>query len=421
MIMQAVAELKERLTAKDRQILRELAKRVAEIGADPIQKEKADHWRRHNDLERVRPMVLAFPEGSWRELLPAACCVSQKKLQQIEWNLRTAIYYHDHMPDDNVIEPVVRVPIAIRTSELGLDFKQTASGMATGAYHIDGVIQDEADIDKICTDVTLEVDWDDTQARLNMIRDILGDILDVEVQGIFRGGISPLDTYSRLRGIDNMFIDLVDEPDMVHKTVDRLVQREINRLREAERLGVLTLGLRNHYAGSGGVSYTNQLPRPDFDGEHVRLRDLWGFATDQIFSEVSPAMHEEFCLRHEEPYLDMFGLNCYGCCEPLHLKLDVMFKHIPRLRRISISPWADVAVSAEKLQDKFIFSWKPNPADLAGEEWNPGYIRQTIRDFCEKTRGCIVEIVMKDTHTVRNQPQRMWDWVRIAKEVATDF
>ena len=48
---------------KDKTILRDLARRAAEIGNLPIQQQKADMWRRHNDLERVRPMVLIFPEG----------------------------------------------------------------------------------------------------------------------------------------------------------------------------------------------------------------------------------------------------------------------------------------------------------------------------------------------------------------------
>jgi len=33
----------------------------------------------------------------------------------------------------------------------------------------------------------------------------------------------------------------------------------------------------------------------------------------------------------------------------------------------------------------------------------------------------VVEIIMKDMHTCRNQPQRLWDWVPIASELAEDF
>jgi len=163
------------------------------------------------------------------------------------------------------------------------------------------------------------------------------------------------------------------------------------------------------------------LPASDFDGMRVRPKDLWGFATAQIFSEVSPAMHEEFALQHEKKVLELFGLNCYGCCEPLHLKLDAIFRNVPRLRRISISPWADVKMSSEKIGQRCVFSWKPNPAIVAGEAWDPDRARYIIKEFCEITRNNIVEIILKDTHTCRNQPQRIWEWVRIAKEVAEDF
>ena len=47
------------INARDRHVLREAAKRVAEIAASPIQEERRQMWYRHNRLERVRPMVLA--------------------------------------------------------------------------------------------------------------------------------------------------------------------------------------------------------------------------------------------------------------------------------------------------------------------------------------------------------------------------
>jgi len=96
-------------------------------------------------------------------------------------------------------------------------------------------------------------------------------------------------------------------------------------------------------------------------------------------------------------------------------------KTLPRLRRISISPWADVATSAESLGRDFIFSWKPNPAVVAGETWDPAGVRAQIRSFLETTRGCVVEMIMKDTHTCRHDPRRMWEWVQIAREEAEAF
>ena len=96
------------------------------------------------------------------------------------------------------------------------------------------------------------------------------------------------------------------------------------------------------------------------------------------------------------PLLDLFGLNCYGFCEPLHNKFDVV-KKVPRLRRISISPWCDRAIAAEALQDQYVYSWKPTPADIAAVTFDPEHVRAYIRETLDIARGCIVEIVLKDT------------------------
>lgn len=409
------------LTSTDRTTLRDLARKVALVAHDPIQAAKADLWRRHNDLERIRPLVLIFPEGAWREMMPdSELTCSTPFGRGYERDLKVRLYYAEHMPDDNVIEPVVSSPIVMSSTGWGIETQVTRPDQATGAYHIDPVIKTEADLDRIRTP-EISVDWADTERRHEQVQSLFGDILTVVRHGRINYGLAPLDFYAQLRGIDQLFMDLVDNPPMVHRAIGRIIEGHIAMVRSFEKQGLLSIGNRNHYVGSGGVAYTRELPQKDFDGRHVRPMDLWGFATAQIFSEVSPAMHEEFALQHEKRVLELFGLNCYGCCEPLHNKLDLIFRHIPRLRRVSISPWADIEKSAAQIGKRCIFSWKPNPAIVAGERWDPVAVRKTLRSFCEKTRGCVVEMIMKDTHTCRNQPQRMWDWVKIAREVAEEF
>jgi hypothetical protein len=55
--------------AADRAVLRDLAARVAEIAARPVMAERRDLWRRHNDLESTRPLILADPENGWKRPL----------------------------------------------------------------------------------------------------------------------------------------------------------------------------------------------------------------------------------------------------------------------------------------------------------------------------------------------------------------
>jgi hypothetical protein len=148
---------------------------------------------------------------------------------------------------------------------------------------------------------------------------------------------------------------------------------------------------------------------------------MWGFAESQETTQVSPdhfADHfEEFVFPYQLPILDRFGLNCYGCCEPLHLRWHVV-KKFPRLRRISVSPWADPEKMAEYLSNNYIFSMKPNPAALAVPALDEDWVRKGLRQALDITRGCCVEVIMKDNHTIGRNPENVIRWCRIAREEA---
>ncbi len=97
--------------------------------------------------------------------------------------------------------------------------------------------------------------------------------------------------------------------------------------------------------------------------------DMWGFGESQETVGVSPAMFAEFIFPYQLPILERFGLNCYGCCEPLDKRWHIV-QRIPRLRRVSVSAWANLPRMAEMLGDRYIFSWKPAPADLAMDSFD---------------------------------------------------
>jgi hypothetical protein len=69
----------------------------------------------------------------------------------------------------------------------------------------------------------------------------------------------------------------------------------------------------------------------------------------------------------------------------------------------------------------YVLSRKPSPAVLAEDTWRPEAARHDLEQFLEKARGCSVEIIMKDVSTVRYQPQRLWEWEKIAMEIAHKY
>ena len=106
--------------------------------------------------------------------------------------------------------------------------------------------------------------------------------------------------------------------------------------------------------------------------------------------------------------------------EPLHKKIDIL-KKVPNLRKVSMSPWINVDEAAANVGDQYVSSYKPNPAIFAEDIWNPQKARENLVRVLEKTRGCVVEVIMKDISTVRYEPQRLWEWAQIAAEVTENF
>ncbi len=407
------------MTDNDRTVLRDLAKRIAEIAAQPEQDERRRLWYAQNSLRPIRPVVFISPEGSWCELLPdTALQCRDDDARGIEHGLRMRIYAAEHFDDDQVCDNVFRVPRAVQTTGWGIGPRYAHSDMARGAYNWDPPIKSREDISKIQTP-TATHDPEATERALDFYQDLFGDLLEVRLHGQLWWALGLIDEWTVLRGIEQTYWDMADAPGLVHAGMSRLCEGKLAWLDSLESLGVLSLNNGNDYVGSGGFGFSDELPGADFDGR-VRPNNLWGFCESQSMSEVSPAMLAEFVLPYQVRILERFGLSCYGCCEPLHNHIDLLRERVPRLRRLSISPWADKRISAEKLGGDVIFSWKPNPAYLASVTFAPETVRRDLRETVEVCRehGCALEIILKDTHTCNNEPWRFDEWSRIAMQEA---
>ncbi len=409
---------------KDRDILRGLAEKVAKIAALDVHKEKAGLWTKLNDLKKTRPLVWVT-EQPWHEMdvegeLKLHC--SDPHFHSTEWALRATIYQWEHMPADMVVEPVFYTPMAVQYTGLGLSTEaDLASESATGivSRHYKPQIKDEADIEKIKPQ-QVSHNQAATEESCQILGNVFGDILPVEKRGVSGVWFAPWDILIQWWGVQEALTDLVLKPELVHLAMDRLMSAMVSLADQYNELNLWASNNANVRVGSGGLGYTDQLPSADHDSAQVKPIDMWGCATAQIFSEVSPEMHEEFALNYELRWLEKFGLNYYGCCEPLHHKIG-MLKKVPRLRKISISPWAKLDEAVKEIGTDYVISLKPNPAILAGDDWDLGKVRADLKASLEKTRGCHVEIIMKDISTVRNQPQRLWEWAEMACEVAEEF
>ncbi|MBM3213473.1 hypothetical protein FJZ36_00930 [Candidatus Poribacteria bacterium] len=407
------------ISPEERTLLRDLARRVADVADLPIMAQRREMWKKHNSLQRVRPMVLIFPEGSWGELLPQSeLKCSDPHARSIEWTLRSRLYYHEHLDDDTVIEKEWIVPKVTHRTGWGMSGKRVPSTTARGAWAFDPVIHEPADLKKLTFPV-VTYDEPATMQALEQARDLLGDILNIRLKGVSHVSFHLFNIYCDLRGLEQVFWDMSENPNMLHDAMAFLEEGHHNLIRQYVDQNLLSLNNDATYHSTGGNGYTDELPLSDYDPERIRPCDMWASAEAQELDPVSPEMHEEFSLQYERRLLAPFALNGYGCCDDLVKKLDYVFQ-IPGIRRISIAPFADVDEAAERLGPNYIFSWKPKPAFLVGS-FDPEKVRADIRHTLDVSRDCVVEMVLKDTHTCEHHPERFWEWTRIAKELAEEY
>lgn len=404
------------------ELVRDLARTVRDLAEEPRNAELIELWKNHNSLRRTRPLVICFPENAYEEIIPYGSLeTTDPFLREYEWYLRSIIYHGRELRDDYVVTARLKVPAVFNITDWGVkevwDNPQDPNGAATFVQQI----VEEEDLDKMVFPRLL-YDEEATRRNYDYVLEIFGDILDV--QQYF--GIIPMffdlgmfGFFGRLRGLEQILFDMIDRPQWVHTVMDFLSRGTLNLIKDAEARGLLGLNNADDYIGTGGLGYTDELPHRDFQGR-VRLKDLWGMSESQELHGVSPEMVDEFVLPYQIRLLENYGLNYYGCCEDLSCKFKIA-KKIPNLRRVSVAPWTDMAVAVEELEEKYVYVWKPNPSDVAMESFDEDFIRNKIKRGFDLTRECIVEIIMKDTHTLRNDPNRLKQWVNIAKKLAMEY
>lgn len=406
-------------SSSPREAIRELAKRYAEISALPRQQRTIDGWKHLNGLKPSRPMVrmgqLPWEELPWGEdeLVSGKedMLVPGLPYRRLEVSLRQALYMWDHFKADMVVLPYFGLAKTVRNTKIGPEWKIKCKGRLS--KHFEAQLQTTEEVEALEAPV-VEADPELDQKRLEAASELFDGILPVRLTGHIRhSGL--WDGISTKISPERMLYDLIDRPEYVEVLIRKFVEMESSVLDQFEALGLLEAAPADiHCTGA----FSDELPSSDYDGEKPTAKDTWTFAMAQMFSEVSPAMHEEYEIEPMKPLLERYGLVYYGCCEPLHHKIDII-RQLKNVRKISISPWAKKEVSAEQIQGDYVFSAKPNPAHLAMETFDEALVRKDLTETVEICRkhNTPCELILKDISTVRNDPGRLSEWERIAMEV----
>ena len=405
---------------KDREIVRELAKRYMEIASSDLHVRMRQRFRDVNDLKPTRP-PLSIEEIPWHEMNMDGeldCRAEEGRLRSMEYGLRTALFREKHFRCDNYIVPWWSVYKSYSNTGFGfrIDEDRVAvdkqNNIVSHRYH--DVLADERSLEAYHDPVITPYPEKDRE-NMAFAEEIFDGILPVRLTG---HGIyyAPWDDIAMLRGVEPILVDIYERPEYLHRIMELFSRGMKLQMDQMEAYGLYEPESIALHCTPGLFTHTEPVD-PGFG----KCGNVWFRTMAQMFSTVSPDAHYEFDVQYSIPLASRCAHTYYGCCEPLHDRLHIL-KRYPNLRKVGCSPWANVEKTAEQLGGDYVLSRKPNPAHVA-RVTDPEQIRREIEEtvrICRKY-GTPCDITLKDISTVGYRPENLIVWAETASAVLDEY
>ena len=399
------------ISARDKEILRNLAKHQMELSQAPENLQKAEEWMRHNRAIPGRPMIHLELWTFSQEVIPPRLRCESEEARGIESALYSNFLNQELFGDDRVTPDYFPVYVCPEFTLFDLPIcVQETEGL--GHQFVPIITDLEADYNKLKPS-TYSYDRAAEERRFQEIGDLLGDILPPKR---IMGGITSVPTQMvvHFMGMENMMYNMMDYPDLFKEMMDRIADDTLAYFRFLEKEKILLPTTRNEGVCQATFAYTDELKK---EGD-LLVKDVWGFMDSQESSSISPDMYEEFLFPCYQKIASEFGLLSYGCCEPVNPVWDRCISKFQNLRKVSISPWCDEDFMGERLKGgKVIYHRKPSPNFLGVDEvLDEDAVRNHIDHTLEAAKGCTLEITQRDVYTIHHNEQKAVRYVELIKE-----
>lgn len=399
----------------EREIVRELAKTVAAIAAEPRMTAIRKRWCDVNALRKPdRAPVWCRPVGCWREIIPEESLLcSDAWLRKIEYHFRQIIHKRE-LDDDTPVEGYFAIEAIVRRDPeniWGLDVGRHACDAQSGAWGYDPPLKQAADFERLRIPAFI-LDGDATRWQLARVAELLDGIMPVKLCANPLLSATLGTAAADLRGLEQMMLDMASAPALMHRLMAVLRDATLSALDQVEAQGLLTAN------NVGPMTCSDPIGPPQPEGR-LTAQNLWCMANSQEFDQVSPAMWEEFCLNYQKPIFKRFGLVGYGCCENLTHKIAGVLS-IPNLRIFTCSAWTDLKTVLERAGSNYCIMWRQKASDVVFPN-EIGRIRLDLFNGARQLQGHYYQIVLRELETLGGHPDRLRVWTRYAKEAAEQF
>ncbi len=375
----------------------------------------AEHARRRRLWDEVlalrgrrAPVNFYLYEWVWARELGADLLRYERGLEaQLERTLRFQLWRAEHLPDDWPAHPSVVVhPVRPRRSRpfpWGVELELRVPAGA-GAYKPVPALRDPADLERLVLPEYAE-DAAATDALVERARELTGGAVAIRLHSdeLHWG---PFEHAVRLRGMDQLLVDVYDRPEFVHRLMGRLTDGMVAYHRQREAAGRVCAGL-----GIGHVP-SRDVPPP----LHDRLAGCWGYLHAQSAASYSPAMYAEFVQPYNRRLAELVGQVYYHGCEDLSRKCAIIAE-LPHLRLFHLSPWTPPEPVVRQLGARVAYEVHAHPTTVIFGD-DRAAIRQELARLHPAVQGVPHVWALADVETFAGRFERTVYWAHVARELS---
>ena len=425
------------VTAKDREAIREIAKKYREIAENPVMKERKRLWTASHDLKSERPMFLFEPFWLDGFLDGYEFKCEHPLLRNVEERMIFDIKQYEELGDDIVLEPYFRIcwfdpkNLVVNPSDYGeIKVQQREAKGDSIAFLSDFPIKTPDDVKKL-RHRELTFDPEPSLKMKAFLEEMIGDILPIRLENydnfFHNQGNHPFvgnmfigltrDVFE-LIGAENMMFWMFDEPDALHELCRFLTDEKMAFFEFLRKEKILAANANNQFCAPSTYGYISELPNLS-DEPLDNFKDMWIQAESQETQMFSPSQFAEFFLPYLAEISNEFGLTYYGCCETVNDRFDLITGAIKNVRCMSVSAWSDPYQCAELFGKNVVYSKKPCPAYVSSAvpQWDA--VKKEAEQVAEATKanGCNVDVIFRDAYSRICTPKVAAEWIAMWKKI----
>ncbi len=402
------------ISARDRQILRDLAARQMELAHSPRNQQLYQDWMDHGKGSVITRPLIRIEIGTFEhQLLPAMQRCEGEEARAIERRMLRPIVNFTQFEDDTLVPEYYAVKLHTRFTPYGLPVKRQETGSL--GHHFIPYLHDLEEDEHLLGPSQYAIDEAGTLAEEQQAQELFGDILPVRrISDAFY--CTPMQDIVHIMNMDDLYIAMMDDEERFQNMLNRLADDYLAFFRLQEEKGLVHSHARMQHLCQGTYCFTDELQ----DGvQGAKLSDCWLFMDSQETAGISPAMYRDLVFPAYAKVMSHFGLVSYGCCEASHPIWDDCLSKVKNLRKVSISPWCDEEFMGERLQGTNVTFLRKPPATLLGMDTPELDEDAVLSCFCktaQAAKGCKLEIAQRDVYMVGGSAEKVRRYVQLARK-----